>query len=150
MSTIMNTTNTERARDEMTDVLQVELEWHEGFRFEASSSGQTAVIDGKRTASLAPTDMLLAAVAACAGIDVVDILEKGRQPLEGLSVFAAGRRRKDPPRYFQQLHFRFVVRGDVSEAKAQRAVDLSFEKYCSVYHTLRDDLETTWELELQP
>jgi putative redox protein len=133
----------------MSDVLQVELEWLEGFRFEASSGGQAAIIDGKRTESLAPTDMLLSAVAACAGIDVVDILEKGRQPLEALHVYASGRRRKDPPRFFEQLHFRFVVRGDVSEAKAQRAVDLSFEKYCSVYHTLRADLETTWELELR-
>lgn len=133
----------------MTDVLEVELEWLEGFRFEASSSGQTAIIDGKRSASLAPTDMLLAAVAACAGIDVVDILEKGRQPLQGLRVYGAGRRRKDPPRYFEKLHFRFVLSGDLSEAKARRAVDLSFEKYCSVYHTLRSDVETTWELELQ-
>ena len=133
----------------MTDVLEVELEWLEGFRFEASSSGQAAVIDGTRTASLAPTDMLLSAVAACAGIDVVDILEKGRQPLDGLRVHVSGRRRRDPPRYFEQMHFRFTLRGEVSEAKAQRAVDLSFEKYCSVYHTLRADLETTWELEVQ-
>ena len=133
----------------MSDVLQVDLEWLDGFRFEASSAGQTAVIDGKRTVSLAPTDMLLAAVAACAGIDVVDILEKGRQPLEGLRVKASGKRRQDPPRYFEAMHFRFVVTGDVSEAKAQRAVDLSFEKYCSVYQTLRKDMETTWELEFR-
>ena len=132
----------------MTDVLHVELEWEDGFRFQASSAGRTAVVDGKRKASLAPTDLLLSAVAACAGIDVVDILEKGRQQLSGLRVFASGRRRKDPPRYFEAMHFRFVLTGVVSEAKARRAVELSFDKYCSVYHTLRPDLETTWEIEV--
>lgn len=129
-----------------TNTLEVELEWEEGFRFAVGSGGRAAVIDGKRDASPAPTDMLLAAVGACAGIDVVDILEKGRQEVRGLTVTVIGIRRPDPPRYFESLHARFVVRGDVSEAKAKRAVDLSFEKYCSVYHTLREDLRTSWEV----
>jgi putative redox protein len=130
--------------------LEVELEWEEGFRFTVSSGDRTAVIDGKRDASPAPTDMLLAAVGACAGIDMVDILEKGRQEVRGLTVTVSGTRRPDPPRFFESMHARFVVRGDVSETKANRAADLSFEKYCSVYHTLRKDLETTWEVVLEP
>ena len=126
--------------------MKVELEWEEGFRFAVRSTGGASVIDGKRAAAPAPTDMLLAAVGACAGIDMVDILEKGRQEVRGLSVTVTGTRRPEPPRFFQTLHARFVVRGDVTEAKARRAADLSFERYCSVYHTLRSDLETSWEV----
>lgn len=132
------------------NTLEVELEWQEGFRFTVSSGERNAVIDGKRDASPAPTDMLLAAVGACAGIDMVDILDKGRQEVRGLMVTVSGTRRPEPPRHFESLHARFVVRGDVSETKAKRAADLSFEKYCSVYHTLRKDLETTWEVVLEP
>lgn len=132
------------------NTLEVELEWEEGFRFAVRSGDRTAVIDGKRVATPAPTDMLLAAVGACAGIDMVDILEKGREEVGGLTVTVSGTRRPDPPRYFESLHARFVVRGDVSEAKAKRAADLSFEKYCSVFHTLRQDLETTWEVVFEP
>ncbi len=48
------------------------------------------------------------------------------------------------------MTFRFEVRGGVSEAKARRAVELSFQKYCSVYHTLRRELEVSWEVSVQP
>lgn len=130
--------------------LEVELEWEAGFRFAVRSAERTAVIDGKRDAAPAPTDMLLAAVGACAGIDMVDILEKGREEVRGLTVTVSGTRRADPPRFFESLHARFFVRGEVSAAKAKRAADLSFEKYCSVYHTLRKDLETTWEVVVEP
>lgn len=132
------------------DKLDVELEWEEGFRFAVRSGERTASIDGKRVTSPAPTDMLLAAVGACAGIDVADILEKGRQEIRGLAVHVSGRRRPDPPRFFETLHVRFVIRGAVARAKAERAAALSFEKYCSVYHTLRKDLQTSWEVVLEP
>jgi putative redox protein len=130
--------------------LEVELEWEEGFRFAVRSAERSSVIDGKRNAAPAPTDMLLAAVGACAGIDMVDILEKGRAEVRGLTVSVSGTRRPDPPRFFESLHARFVVHGEVSEAKANRAADLSFQKYCSVYHTLRKDLATTWEVVVEP
>jgi len=129
---------------------EVELEWQEGFRFEFRSAGMAGLIDGRRAEAPAPTDMLLGALGACAGIDMVDILEKGRQEVRGLRVTVSGTRRPDPPRYFERLHVRFVLQGDVSEAKAQRAAALSFEKYCSVYHTLRKDVETRWEVVVEP
>ena len=110
----------------------------------------TSTVTGKRVASPAPTDMLLAAVGACAGIDVVDILAKGRQEIRELTVHVSGRRRPAPPRFFETLHVRFVIRGAVAQAKAERAAALSFEKYCSVYHTLRKDLQTSWEVIVEP
>lgn len=132
------------------NTLEVRLEWGGGFRFEARSGDRSALIDGKRSSAPAPTDMLLAAVGACAGIDVVDILEKGREELKGLEVEVSGTRRPEPPRFFEALHVRFIVRGNVSESKAQRAADLSLEKYCSVFHSLRKDLTASWEVIVEP
>ncbi len=80
----------------------------------------------------------------------MDILRKGRQDVEALHVTVSGRRRPETPRDYAELTSRFEVRGGVSEAKARRAVELSFQKYCSVYHTLRRDLEVSWEVSVQP
>ncbi len=134
----------------MTEKLTtVELEWDDDFRFEATSRGVSLAVDGGKAAALAPMELLLVSVG-CAAIDVVDILGKGRQDVEALHVTVSGRRRPETPRYYERMTFRFEVRGGVSEAKARRAVELSFQKYCSVYHTLRGDLEVSWEVSVQP
>ncbi len=135
----------------MTEKLTtVELEWDDDFRFEATSPSASMAVDGNTTTALAPMELLLVSVGACAAIDVVDILRKGRQKLEALHVTVSGRRRPETPRYYEEMTFRFDVRGDVSETKARRAVELSFQKYCSVYLTLRRDLEVSWEVSVQP
>lgn len=92
--------------------------------------------------------LLLEALASCAGSDVVDILRKGRQELQGLRVRATGDRRQEAPHRYLKIRLEFEVDGPVERSKAERAVALSLEKYCSVYHTLRDDLELAWEVRL--
>lgn len=135
----------------MTEKLTtVELAWDDDFRFEATSRSASMAVDGDKAAALAPMELLLVSVGACAAIDVVDILRKGRQDVEALHVTVSGRRRPETPRYYEEMTFRFAVRGDVSEAKARRAVELSFEKYCSVYHNLRRDLDVSWDVSVRP
>ena len=127
---------------------KVALEWVSGERFDVTSgSGLSTTLDGNKEAGLAPTEALLSSVGACMGIDVVIILEKMRTGLEGLSVSVEGERQEDPPRYFHSLRFVFTIRGDVPRDKAERAVNLSFEKYCSVFHTLRNDIDVETVIE---
>lgn len=77
------------------------------------------------------------------GIDIRMILEKGRVPLEELVVEVEGDRAPDPPRRFTALRLTVRVRGPGEEhdARIARAVDLSRDKYCSVFHSLRTDLD---------
>ncbi len=82
------------------------------------------------------------------GIDVVIILEKMRVGLEGLSITVEGDRVAEPPRYFHRMRLRFRIRGDVPHDKAERAVTLSCDKYCSVFHTLRNDIDIDTAIEL--
>lgn len=126
---------------------QVTLTWTEGMRFEARTpEGAATSLDGEGSLSPSPTQLLLESLGGCAGIDVVEILRKGRQGLEGLTVEAEGTRRKQTPRRFTRIDLRFVVRGDVDRSAAERAVDLSLERYCSVFHTLRKDLAVETEV----
>ncbi len=128
---------------------RVELAWASGQRFDATdASGSSVTLDGNTESGFSPTEALLSSLGACMGIDVVIILEKMRVGLEGLSITVEGERMAEPPRYFHHMRLRFRIRGDVPHDKAERAVKLSFDKYCSVFHTLRNDIDIDTVIEL--
>ena len=87
-------------------------------------------------------------LAACMAIDVVQILRKGRFALESLRARLVAERAAEPPRRFVRVDLRFVVTGDVPPERVERAIALSREKYCSVWHSLRPDTEfiTSYEI----
>lgn len=129
---------------------RVTLTWTEGMRFEART-GQGAVtsIDGEGELSPSPMQLLLGSLGGCAGIDVVEILRKGRHRLEALEVEVLGRRRADAPRRYEAVRLTFRIAGDVPRKAAERAVELSLGRYCSVYHTLDEGLEVETEVRLE-
>lgn len=127
---------------------EINLVWVEGLRFEGRADGTTVTIDGDGDMGVSPVNLLLQSVGSCAAVDVVDILKKGRQDLTSLTVDVSADRREEAPRYVKRLYMTFRMTGDVDRAKAQRAVDLSLEKYCSVFHSLRMDLNVETNIEL--
>lgn len=129
---------------------QVSIGWAgEGLRFEsAHPSHNNFRADGDGETAHSPVQVLLLSLASCTAADVVMIANKQRVGLSGLEVVAEGDRMKDPPRYFTAIRLRFTTRG-VAEAdrdKIERAIALSHEKYCSVWHSLRDDITFSTEL----
>jgi len=121
---------------------EISITWQgEGLRFTGSRGAHETPIDGDGEIGPNPVALLLESVAACMAIDVVDILQKGRQGLAGLRVRTLAKRREEPPRYVWWLRLEFEVGGEVEKPKAERAVQLAFERYCSVFHSLRKDLE---------
>ena len=119
----------------------IQLVWKGDFRFDGTARGGSITsIDGNSEAGVSPVDLLLESVGACAAIDVVDILRKSRQDVQGMAVEVEATRKEDPPRYVKRLNFFFRIKGPVDQKKAERAVDLSLEKYCSVFHSLRMDI----------
>lgn len=127
----------------------VTLDWTgEDLEFVGRRNGHATPIDGRGKAGPNPVALLLESIAACMGSDIVDILKKGRQDLRGLVIEIEADRMEEPPRYIHAIRFVIRVAGVVEEAKARRAVELSFETYCSVWHSLRDDLDVKWDLVL--
>lgn len=131
----------------------VELRWTgSGLAFEgAGPAGPVVTLDGDGEAGPSPMDAVLLAVGGCMAIDVVMILQKGRIPLEDLSMVVEGDRREDAPRRFTAVRMRYTITGpgDEHRARVERAVQLSRERYCSVLHTLRDDVDVEIEIDLQ-
>jgi putative redox protein len=96
-------------------------------------------------------EALLLSVGGCMGVDIQAILEKGRVPLEALEVELEGERAPDPPQRFLTLRMDIRVKGPDEEqrAKVERAVQLSRDKYCSVFHSLQPDLKVTVAVHLE-
>ncbi len=123
------------------------LEWEGGQRFRASTPAGSQVLDGERVAGASPTDALLAALAACMGIDIVDILRKGRQELKACRIESSGTRRDTPPRRFTGVHLMIEVKGsNLNYDKVQRAVELSRTTYCSVWNSMAPDIDLVVEV----
>lgn len=129
----------------------VVLRWSgEGDRFEGGTpGGPIAVVDGDGRAAPSPMDGLLLSLAGCMAIDILMILQKGRVPVDALEVEIEGDRAPDPPRRFTRLVLtvRVAGPGEGDDKKIQRAVDLSRDRYCSVFHTLRTDLDVEIAIE---
>ena len=123
----------------------VRVRWTgEGKVFEGQTrNARPILLDGDSEAGPSPTEALLMSLAVCMAIDINVILEKSRVPVEELVVDVSGFRAPDPPRSFTSLSIRIVVSGpsEADQSKLERAAQLSHDKYCSVFHTLRPDLK---------
>jgi putative redox protein len=76
-------------------------------------------------------------------MDVVHILRKGRHHLRGLRADLSGERADEQPRRFTAITLQITVNGEIPQDAVDRAVQLSHEKYCSVWHSLRQDITFT-------
>jgi putative redox protein len=95
-----------------------------------------------------PSDLLPLSLAACTAYDVVVILRKQRQALVALEVVSHTEQEPQAPWAFLSIHLHFVIRGEVDDAKAARAIELAESKYCAVAATLRDTVTLTYSHEI--
>jgi putative redox protein len=130
--------------------LVAELVWSGDLRFDASSGANAAILDGDSQRGLSPTQYAALGLAGCMGADVVDILRKGRHPLTALRITFTGTRAEQPPRRFLQIELRFDVRGAVPADAVEHAITLSREKYCSVWHSFRQDIALSTTFDITP
>jgi putative redox protein len=129
----------------------VEVVWEGGMRYRGGApGGPTLVVDGNKEAAPSPVDTLVVAIASCSAIDVVDYLEKRRTPPSACSVSVRFSRAPDHPRRLTALHLTYRVATDSPREHVERAVQLSFDKYCSVAASLAPDTRIDWSVELEP
>jgi putative redox protein len=138
-----------------TKTKEVKLEWLRSRMFLGTDHLGTSIAIGYDRESdpegkaVNPSDLLLLAAASCSAYDVVQILEKGKQPLENLKVDVRAEQSQESPYPYLTLHFNYIVKGDVDPDKLQRAMQLSEDKYCSVLATLKPGLTFTSEYTLE-
>lgn len=129
---------------------RVLVDWKGQRNFEAGREGRPSIlIDGDGNASISPPDTLLAALASCVSVDVVDILAKRRTPVEKYSVEVLGERVDSIPRRFKHITLNISIIGPgIERPHAEHAIDLAVTKYCSVRDSLAPDIPIVWNLSL--
>ena len=113
------------------------------YLFEVSNSnGHRVLLDNKSkkfgsVKGISPMELLLMGLAGCSSIDVVAILNKQKINPTSIKMRVSGERNESEiPALFHTINVEVFLEGDFKSEKARRAVDLSFEKYCSVSKTL--------------
>jgi putative redox protein len=131
----------------------VVLRWTgDGRRFEGGRvGGAQAIVDSDGVTAPSPVTALLLALGGCMAVDVLDIAVKMRVPITELEIELTSERCEENPRRFTAIGLTYKVKGPPAEdePKVRRAIELSRDRYCSVWHSLKDDIELSIELELR-
>ena len=126
--------------------------WKNGELYEGKSqSGHAILMDAaaEHKAGPSPMELVLTALCGCTSVDVVSILQKKREPLEGLTVSAEAEQAPEPPRTFTKIHLTYRIKGKVSRKAAEDAVSLSKNKYCSVSKMLEKAATIDYSIEIE-
>jgi putative redox protein len=123
---------------------QIELARVNGdYGFEATDAdGHIVRMDsnpqsGGQNFGVRPMQMLLMGLGGCSAIDVISILKKQRQEVKDYKMVINGDREAGvEPSLWSDINIEFHLYGNIDPDKAQKAVDLSIGKYCSVAATL--------------
>jgi len=113
------------------------------FNFEAENDGGfTVELDAKAAIGgegkgFRPMEMLLVGLGGCSGIDMVNVLTKQKEPLDDIKIaINATRKDEEMPPIFDEIDIHFDLYGDLNTAKVERALSMTFDKYCSVSNIL--------------
>ena len=105
---------------------------------------------GGKGESARPMELLLMSLASCSAIDIVSMLKKVRQNLEGFEIEATGERdRERVPAVFKTIHLHYILSGSLKESKVGKVVAMSLEKYCSVYQMLKHSCKITYSFTIK-
>lgn len=126
-----------------------EVAWRGERLFDAGPPGRTHRIDAGAKEAPGPIETLLSAIASCSAVDVIDIIAKRKAPVERMNIFVTAERRAEFPRRVQTLQIDFHIDGaGIEKEHAERAIQLSYERYCSVAASLGSDIVTHTTLTL--
>lgn len=139
------------------EIHHVSAPWVGQMAFQAEfESGHTLILDaaaefGGNDTGPRPKPLLLAALAACTGMDVVALLKKMRVEPTSFVVAVDGTLTDEHPRTYRRIHLTYRFAGVTPEQQPQleKAVTLSQERYCGVSAMLRQATELTWEIVLE-
>ena len=122
--------------------------WKSEHAFESFQHESKIEINAKT--GFGPKALLLAGLAACSGVDVVDILEKMRVPFAELKIEAETEQAEEHPRVFKTIHLKYMIKADRDQlSKIHKAIDLSLEKYCGVAAMLKKNSDIQYTVVLE-
>lgn len=119
-----------------------------------NESGNTVQLDGSpkiggENKGARPMELIIMGLGGCSTMDVISILQKQKQEITDYSVdIHAERDEENIPSLFTNIHVKFIITGKVDLKKAEKAVQLSMDKYCSVTKILEKTANITHSVEV--
>jgi putative redox protein len=126
----------------------LDLEWLGEHRLRGRAGGVEMVLDSPPVAGPSPVQALAFALAGCMAMDVLVVMKRGRFELKGLTARLVADRAPADPKRIVKVDLHYTVKGDVPADRVERAISLSRDKYCSVWHSMRQDIELTTSFEI--
>ncbi|MEK6699180.1 MAG: OsmC family protein [Nitrospirota bacterium] len=130
-------------KSKISQVNKATLTWDKDLIFVGRTNrGYEVEYDAQQQWGCSPTETLLLSVAGCMGIDMVSFLKKMKVEIKSYKMDIVGERNPTPPQYYTAIEMIIAVAGSgLTAKKVERAISLSQDKYCSVYHSLRKDMK---------
>lgn len=135
--------------------MKIELnQKNKNYHFEAiNESGNILNLDasinfGGENMGFLPMETVLAALGGCSVIDILSILKKQKQTIDDVKIIIESTRVDAIPSIFETINLHFVIVGKVDEKKIKKAILLTKEKYCSVYHIMRETASINYSFEI--
>jgi len=123
--------------------------WQKDQQFKSYHGKNEIKIDGKREDGFGAKALVLSAIAACSGIDVVDILLKMRVDFSDLEIETEAEQTEEHPRVFKDIFVTYKLKTAKSnEEKVKKAIDLSLDKYCGVSAMLKKNSPIHYKLQI--
>lgn len=137
----------------MAEKQSTRMVWRDQMTFDATTTtGHHLVIDALppngNDNGPKPIELVLTALAGCTAMDVLSILQKKREPLEGLEVSVEGTRAIEHPMIYTNIEVVYRVKGNVNPESVARAIELSEAKYCGVHAMLEHSAKITTRYEI--
>lgn len=130
-------------------ITRSEATWRGDRLFDAGPPGRTHRIDASAKEAPGPVETLLNAIATCSAVDIIDIIAKRKTPVERMTIHVSAERRPEAPRRVMHLEIEYRIDGaGIEREHAERAVQLSYERYCSVAASLGSDIVAETRLTL--
>lgn len=138
-------------KEKINPVNKATLTWDKDLIFLGRTQrGYELDFDAEAQWGCIPTESLLLSIAGCLAIDAVSFLQKMKCVITKFKIDITGERNPTPPQYYTHIKMMMHVSGEnITAKKLDRAISLSQEKYCSVYHSMRKDLKVDVRYEIE-
>lgn len=97
--------------------------------------------------SLGPVEMMLAAIAGCAAVDIVSMLRKKRKTFLDLKIETTGVRKEIHPRGLTHVKSKYTLLSpDTNLATFEKVAKLATNNYCSAADSIKAEIEVVCEV----
>jgi len=134
----------------------VKASWKGGTKFTVENrSGCRSTIEarvpqGEASRHFSPVDTFLASLAACAGTNVLVLLQNHGATVRSLTVKAECILQHASPMAFEKIHLIFLTATDAGDGTVSGAIEESMTLVCPIAVTIGRAAEVTWEQQVTP